>query len=169
MNIFYLSTDTRICAQYHTNKHLVKMITESAQILCTVKRVLDTDCEFTNILYKVTHKNHPSTLWAMSSKKNYLWLYSLFRQLCVEYTFRYKKIHACETKLLQILKSPPKNIPETKFTQPTLAMPDQYKDANAVRAYRNYYIGAKSHLFMWKKRPAPYWIPKHLILESSKC
>ena len=28
MNIFYLDNDPELCAQYHTNKHIVKMILE---------------------------------------------------------------------------------------------------------------------------------------------
>ena len=35
MNIFILDKDIEKCAQYHCDKHLIKMILESAQLLCT--------------------------------------------------------------------------------------------------------------------------------------
>ena len=41
MNIFYLDKDPVVAAQMSCDKHVVKMILESAQMLCTVKRVLD--------------------------------------------------------------------------------------------------------------------------------
>ena len=36
MNIFVLDWDVRKCAQYHNDKHVVKMILETAQLLCGV-------------------------------------------------------------------------------------------------------------------------------------
>ena len=41
MNIFYLDRDPVKAAQMSCDKHVVKMILESAQMLCTAKRVLD--------------------------------------------------------------------------------------------------------------------------------
>ena len=41
MNIFYLSHDVDECARFHVDKHVVKMILESAQLLSTAHRVLD--------------------------------------------------------------------------------------------------------------------------------
>ena len=35
MNIFILDEDIDKCAEYHVDKHVVKMILESAQLLCT--------------------------------------------------------------------------------------------------------------------------------------
>ena len=43
MNIFYLDRDPKIAAQMMCDKHVVKMILESAQILSTAHRVLDGD------------------------------------------------------------------------------------------------------------------------------
>ena len=43
MNIFYLDRDPKIAAQLACDKHVVKMILESAQMLCTAHRVLDGD------------------------------------------------------------------------------------------------------------------------------
>ena len=41
MNIFYLHKDPDICAEYHCDKHVLKMIIEYAQLLSTAHRMLD--------------------------------------------------------------------------------------------------------------------------------
>ena len=43
MNIFYLDRNPKVAAEMHCDKHVVKMILESAQMLCTAHRVLDSD------------------------------------------------------------------------------------------------------------------------------
>ena len=100
MNIFYLDHDHTTCAKYHNDKHCVKMILEYAQLLCTAHRELDGDnCMHPDVLYKATHKNHPSAVWTRQCSRNYIWLYYLWRELCKEYTYRYGKEHASWTKL----------------------------------------------------------------------
>jgi hypothetical protein len=37
------------------------------------------------------------------------------------------------------------------------AMPDQYKNSDAVRAYRDYYIYEKSRFAKWKTGNVPSW------------
>ena len=97
MNIFYLDRHPIKAAQMMCDKHVVKMILESAQILSTAHRVLDGDDYADRYgLYKIAHKNHPSTIWARSGGLNYLWLYDHMRGLMQEYTYRYGKIHATE-------------------------------------------------------------------------
>ena len=69
MNIFYLHEDPKKAAEYQYNKHVVKMILESAQMLCTAHHLLDgPDAD---VPYKIAHKNHPSTVWARQSSQNY--------------------------------------------------------------------------------------------------
>jgi hypothetical protein len=175
MNIFYLDPNPRTCAQMHNDKHTVKMILEYAQLLSTTHRVLDgtqssrlskTGRKQTTfvlpdgrepILYSATHINHPSTIWVRQSDDNYIWLYNLWRQLMIEYTYRYGKNHACE-KLIESLCIVPQNIHNGKFTQPTPAMPDEVKIAgDSIKSYRNYYIKNKGHLATWKNRNIPEW------------
>ena len=108
MNIFFLDKDPVIAAQYHCDKHCVKMILESAQLLSTAHRVLDEDDAHPD-LYKVAHKNHPSTIWTRSSEEHYIWLYELFRNLSIEFGNRYGKIHLSWNKLGFVLDSLPKN------------------------------------------------------------
>jgi|TARA_R110000824_G_scaffold25739_3_gene89312 hypothetical protein len=157
MNIFYLSRDPAKASKYHCDKHVVKMILESAQMLSTAHRILDGDsCD--KSLYKATHKNHPSTVWVRSNSYNYQWLYSLLCNLCSEYTFRYKKTHATQ-RLLKPLKSCPNNIPKNKtWVEPPQCMPDEYKCTDTVEGYRKYYIGEKMRFAKWAYSDTPEWV-----------
>ena len=178
MNIFYLSPDCLTCAQYHVDKHVVKMILEYTQLLSTAHRMLDGTPTIgksktgrnvkrwilpdvrDSVLYQATHINHPSAVWTRESKANYLWLYTLLDFLCEEYTHRYGKVHKVQAdKILGHLYYAPKNIPlDPSFTEPPPAMPDEYKVMNdSVASYRNYYIGAKSGFAKWKNRETPSW------------
>jgi hypothetical protein len=89
MNIFYIHENPTISAKAMSNKHVVKMILESAQLLSTAHHILDKSTS--SELYKPTHKNHPSAIWVRQSYKNYQWLYNHFISLCEEYTKRYNK------------------------------------------------------------------------------
>jgi len=159
MNIFYLNEDPQIAAVEHNDKHCVKMILESAQMLCTAHRVLDGDERADELfMYKEAHKNHPSTIWVRDNVHNYWWLYRLFVALCDEYTYRYGKGHLTDINLREVLRLPPKNIPvNRKFYQPPQCMPEQYKCEDSVEAYHKYYMGEKSSFSVWKKRPTPDW------------
>ena len=176
MNIFYLHPDPKICAELHNDKHVVKMILEYAQLLSTAHRFLDgiqsvgvsktnrkqtryvISDEREHTLYLSTHTNHPSAIWVRQSYENYEWLYKLFIAVLNEYTYRYGRIHA-SARLIDALYTPPTHIPKgVGFTEPTPAMPDEYKvSGNSVRSYINYYLGAKQHLASWKKRQIPEW------------
>jgi len=180
MNIFYLSTDPIECAQFHNDKHTVKMILEYSQLLSTAHRVLDGN-ETTilsksgrkqkwfslpdnrdQLLYKATHMNHPSAKWCRENDSNYKWLYDLFCALCDEYTYRYGKIHLTDMKLRQVLSHVPKNIPKGSFCEPWRAMPDDMKiGKDSLASYRNYYRQGKQHLATWSgkinSRPVPQW------------
>jgi hypothetical protein len=182
MNIFYLHKDPKKAAEYHVDKHCVKMILETCQLLSTAHRVLDglgpmkikspnsnrmvtrywIPDDRQEALYNATHVNHPSAVWCRDNVENYVWLWSLLKELCTEYTYRYGKIHKCEEiGLVEKLKTPPKNIPFGTFTEPTPAMPNQYKVlGDGVQSYRNYYNGEKQRMFSWKKRQVPGFINK---------
>jgi hypothetical protein len=167
-----------LCAQYHNNRHLIKMILETAQLLSTAHRVLDgvetVEQKYVdgslparwrnvkrwklsdnreNLLYSATHINHPSAQWVRQSVANYMWLSNLLVELCKEYTYRYGKIHKCERDgLVKLLHDcVPGNISLTKFTEPTPAMPDEVKvTGDSMKSYRNYYISNKQHLASWQ-------------------
>jgi len=175
MNVFYLHHHPSICAKMHNDKHVVKMILEYAQLLSTAHRVLDGSVSVgvsktgrkqtkyvltgyrESVLYSATHINHPSAVWVRQSDKNYTWLFSMFQALLSEYTYRYGKVHKC-TQLESALANIPNAIPYKAFTEPTPAMPDEYKVANdSVQSYRNYYNGSKQRMAVWKNRPVPNW------------
>jgi hypothetical protein len=181
VNIFYVHSDPVICAQQHVDKHVVKMILEYAQLLCTAHRVCDgtevlglspsgrkqkqwrLEDERDAVLYKATHINHPSAKWARHSLDNYQWLFKLWIELMREYHFRYGKIHSC-MRLAKHLRFPPTKISTTEqFSAPWRAMPEEFKEPRdvpeyTVKSYRNYYNGAKMNMFKWKNRPTPDWI-----------
>ena len=141
MNIFYLDKNPVKAAQLQYNKHVVKMILESAQMLCTAHHcIMGSDAD---VPYKSTHKNHPSTVWVRQSAQNYAWLYHHMMALGDEYTKRYGKKHLSITKCEDKLAILPGGILHTGFEQPPQCMPDEYKDECSIQAYWNYYIGEK--------------------------
>jgi aminopeptidase-like protein len=166
MNIFLLDKNLEICATYHCNKHIISQIKESCQLLSTAHRVLDgklidkkwihPDKIINDIIYKATHINHPSAIWARQSKANYLFLFELLSRLSEEYTYRYNKIHA-STRLFDVLKNAPINISNNALTDVPQCMPDYCKLHDTVEAYRNYYKLEKRHIAIWKNRDVPYW------------
>ena len=153
---FLFTYDPIIAAHWHMDKHVVKMILEYSQIMCTAHHVLGSPISNDN-LYRKTHENHPSSIWVRQGKENYLWLYKLFCAVCDEYKYRYCKTHKTDVKLREILCVVPFNIPQACFTSPPQAMPDDCKCEHAIRAYRQYYIRHKSHIAKWKERNRPYW------------
>ncbi len=141
MNIFYLHKDPCKAAEYQYNKHVVKMILESAQMLCTAHHHYGNG---DNVPYKKAHYNHPSTIWVRQNSRNYYWLYNHMLALGKEYTKRYSKTHLSITKCWEPLQNTPVGMPlGGPVTQPPQCMPDEYKDDCSVKAYWNYYINDK--------------------------
>lgn len=143
-----------ICAMMHGDKHVVKMILETCQLLCSAHHIHKKDYEPP---YRLTHKNHPSAIWTRISLSNYKWLCQLGLELCKEYTYRYGKIHKCEQYIKQMSENMP-DIVDIGFTPVLQAMPDIYKEEDFISAYRNYYFFEKFHLHSWKKRDIPGWV-----------
>lgn len=153
MNIFILDTNIEKCARYHCDQHVVKMILESVQMLCTAlnKKGFDTP-------YKSTHIKHPCVLWVEESYENFLWLQRLAVALNDEYRYRYEKEqnHKSIVVLDDIASYQYDNIGLTEFAQ---AMPDHYKvPGDAVRAYRQFYVGDKMGFAKWTRRRVPAWV-----------
>jgi len=158
------------------DRHVVKMILESAQLLSTAHRVLDgketpgksatgrnvkrwvLDDERNNIMYEATHVNHPSAVWCRTSVENYLWLVEHFFGLLDEYTYRYEKSHKCST-MGYVLQSPPQNLRDFDMTEMPCAMDKQYVISDdPVTNYRNYYKVGKARMHNWTNRQPPEWI-----------
>jgi hypothetical protein len=160
MNIFFLDEDPTMSAQYHVDKHVVKMILETAQLLCGVHHATAPDNTY--VPYKLSHKNHPCSIWARTSLSNYLYLCELGLELCKEYTYRYGKRHKSQDVIEWCLTNKP-NVPDVEFTEPAKAMPDEYKVGDVVQSYRNYYMGAKSGFATWKNREKPFWFEEKVL------
>jgi hypothetical protein len=182
MNIFYLDRDPRLAAEYHCDKHVVKMILESAQLLSSAHRLLDgqlveskkmvagslpirwrntkkwvlNDSRET-LLYSAGWQNHPSAIWVRNNIDHYRYLFDLFQFLIDEYRYRYKKEHKC-SELLSPLFETPFNIDyESPWVDPPQAMPEDCKEKDTVSAYRNYYIRYKYSFAKWTHRQVPSW------------
>ena len=133
MNIFFLSTNPELAVLDHCDKHVVKMVLETTQMMCTAHRLLDGDVAADAMgLYKTAYANHPMTKWVRENQFNYAWTYRLLKELCNEYTYRYDKVHATQSKgILDALQKVPENIcngTETGRTVPPMCMPDKYKN-----------------------------------------
>jgi hypothetical protein len=157
MNIFILSDNPVDAAIQHNDKHVVKMILESAQLLSTAHRILDGTEQIEqrvtktgktrnvkvwklpdwrdDILYGATHRNHPSAIWCRESVSNYQWLWELLSALTDEYYHRYGQykgdggVHhkVRSSGLLDALAWCPHNIKAVQRTPFPQCMPDQYK------------------------------------------
>lgn len=179
MNIFYIHEDPLICAEQHCDQHVIKMVTEYAQLMSTAHRVIDgrpwvgrgpsgrkvlryfhPDPVMNQELYKVCHVNHPSAIWVRQSRENYEWLQRLWCALALEYEYRYGRVHGAFQKLEYYLLLPPTKLPSKVFTEPTPAManfPDCIVEGNSLQSYRNFYWEDKSRFATWKKREKPEW------------
>ena len=140
MNIFYLHSNPFKAAEYQYNKHAVKMVLESAQMLCTAHHHYGNG---DNVPYRKAHYNHPSTIWARQSIQHYDWLRDHFIALADEYHKRYGKRHLAFEKCIDSLLNPPAGMPDNGFIEPPQCMPDQYKSTSAIHAYWQYYIADK--------------------------
>ena len=143
MNVFILDVNPRKAAQMQCDRHVVKMVLESAQILSTIA----------GGPYKPTHQNHPCVVWARACRTNYNWLRRHAHALCEEYTHRYGRVHKCEG-VINSLEAPELPVGITPFVQ---CMPDEFKDPDPVQAYRKYYRGTKPHIAKWTNREVPFW------------
>jgi hypothetical protein len=153
MNIFYLSHKPSRCARWHCDKHVVKMILETAQLLYTAHWVLSITPDFTTAPYRVkTHepgylsiknKKHPCAVWVRESLDNYVWLCQLGIALC---------------------KFPPPELQPTGWTLPPMAMPEEYRNKNPLIAYRAYYRVGKKHILTYTKRSRPHWLSHDIAL-----
>jgi hypothetical protein len=181
MNIFYLDKDPIKAAQLSCDKHVVKMIVESAQMLSTAHRMIDgkeyidktktgrkikrwkhPNSNMEKTLYKACHTGHPSTVWVMQSAYNYHWLYKHMMALNTEFKMRYG--HILDHKTVQLLEGAlmyqPKNISlNTIATDPPPAMPDYCKvPGDSVASYKKYYIYEKQRFATWKSpSTVPAW------------
>ena len=152
MNIFVVDRDPVVAAQQLCDKHVVKMILETAQMLCTVAHNQGHIAP-----YRKTHPKHPCTLWAGASAANWTWLLQHGLAMCAEYTRRYGRVHKSEEVILWCARLRMR-FPASELTPFAQAMPPQYKSECAVTAYRAYYHGEKAKFATWKSEVPTWWI-----------
>lgn len=178
MNIFALDEDPYVAAKWHCDKHVPKMIVESAQMLSTAHRMLDGVSEtrlsksgkrvvkywnhpLDNVLYKAVHMNHPCTIWTRETSANYEWHFQLFVALCREFRKRYGKMHLTQQKLMDVLSHRPhtiKHAPRTPFPLAMKSEPQCINENDRIQSYRDFYQ-TKQHRFTmkWTNRKKPEW------------
>ena len=167
MNIFILDTNPITAASMQCDKHIPKMVLETAQMLASALHrhgVKEESMPLTKsgTPYKAAHPHHPCTIWAGDRRTNFDWLAIHATALCTEYNKRFGKTHACE-KPIQQMHNMIHIIPQCKTyagkrvcTPFAQAMPDEYRDDDAVKAYRAYYHSKQ--FAKWEKgTPAPDW------------
>ncbi len=164
MNIFVVDQNPLKAARALCDRHVVKMIVESAQMLVnpfTLTRVEMAVKTQKGTNYKPSYPNHPCSKWACASSANYRWLLDHAYTLCVEYSVRYRKTHYCQAAILWCWHNLDKvRFPETDLMPFALAMPDSYKSDDAVESYRNYYRNEKAAMAQWNRIPSrkPQWM-----------
>lgn len=164
MNIFALHKDPQICAEYHCDKHVVKMIVETAQMISTT---FEHYGEHKIYMLKPVFKNHPCTIWARQSYENLHWLIGLGYFLCKEYSKRYDKKHKYDGEFYHAVMKDlhfieKDRFPEQGLTQFYCAMPDDCKiifngRLQPIASYRNYYRNEKRSICKWKLGNVPTW------------
>ncbi len=181
MNIFVLDKDPVVAASYHCDKHVVKMILEAGQMLCTAhwthalaknkktmkdfKRVRDAKEWLRDNTplhlqppWSITHMRHPCTIWTAENTGNYTWHTRLMRALLDEYTSRYDRTHKSEEVYDWLVRNTPQRMLVGMKTPHPQCMPDPCKvPGNPVAAYRNYYNTHKGHMAQWRYSPIPQW------------
>lgn len=174
MNIFWLDVNLELSAQYHIDRHITKIPTEVAQVLCDTYHFNQSTfpnwnefVTYRNEPYRKTNINHTIQKWARLSLLTFNAACDYGLALCKEYTYRYNKEHAAK----QVINYCIQNKNSLKFdeiinlplSEPPQCMPDQYKNSNLITAYRNYYINCKTkdkagnNMAKWTKREIPSW------------
>lgn len=158
MNIFFLHRLAPLAASMHCDKHVGKMLIESCQLLATAHHHHGSP-----VTYKPTHVNHPSNVWTRQSRLHYNYVATLALYLGREFYKRYGKRHKSHDMLLAELMDAPVALYDSPatWTDPPLAMPDEYKCADTVEAYRRFYASKRDRMPMvyWRgAQPAPLWL-----------
>lgn len=164
MNVFFLHDDPRQAALMLGDKHVNKMLLESAQMLFTAVRQHGYDGGG----YKSAYEHHPMTKWVAQSYDHAQWVLEHALELGWEYTRRFGKYHKTHAMLPALSVAIHKHMPDNGWRNPPRCIPDEYKldyDTYAgdgvschVASYRQYYKHAKAHLHKYTNREAPAWL-----------
>jgi len=161
MNIFVLHPNPRKAARMQCDKHVVKMVLETTQILSTVMHLSGVKGP-----YKATHSGHPCTLWVLQSRANWAWLRAHGLSLAKEYSWRYGRRHSCHSVLLHQIPEKLSSLPDVPLTPFVNCTP--YKDLPVISAYRKYYLVDKASFATWKHDNMPKWFAEKTWEDTSK-
>lgn len=161
MNIFALSYSPVDSARWQHDKHVVKMLLETAQMLSTNASLVPEwaeKCERLDLtapsfeaggveFYVPTYVNHPCTKWARATLGNFRWLCLHGEALWREFDHRFGGMHASYERIIAPLRDLAYNsfdYSDVTMTPFATAMPDCYKvPGDAVQSYRDYYLNEK--------------------------
>lgn len=163
MNIFSTSEDPDQSARWLVDKHCVKMLLETTQLLCTAYHLQGIEAP-----YKQSHRNHLSSLWARASWDNFQWLIAHGHGIADEYTARYGKVHKSQAVLewcedhAHLL-----GFDSCDLTPFAIAISGdcvcrtlpEFESLSATEKYKAYCFFDKQHIAIWK-RNKPYWYNK---------
>lgn len=203
MNIFLLSYERnpykhfKEQAAYHCDKHVIKMIAESTQLIITgmtVKREAGAFSDSLSDHYKLPsmqpaalpckplgsgHAKHPCCLWASASIKHVHYLVRLAIALCNEKKKRWpiKADHEYEV-WLHAINQDLFALGFCDYDPLPLDFAVAVKDAElrstalphheAVAIYRSYYVTDKASFATWRKVMTPIWYQMDLELAASQ-
>lgn len=185
MNLFLIDKNILECVVALCDKHCVKMILETCQVLyaCWHVRSPLPDHDPTIAPYRKTHVNHPISIWVRHNESHYNWTCNYGLALCAEYTRRYGKIHKTQYHLerLQSWGYPPKVLPDVPIKKKTKewvyarkGIPSEFEyfplcmdessytrvngEYHAVASYKNYYQSKNDKIKMeWRHTEKPTW------------
>jgi hypothetical protein len=177
MNLFFLDIDPKKCAIYHCDKHIVKMILEIVQMLYTAHIVLKSINLPINHYRKISNHIHPTAVWIRICKENYLYAAEIAISIAHEYTFRYGRVHSCESHAIWLKNNLPKfdnlqdysqskkkiifatndDFSSLGMTPIPLCMPEDCYLTDPIKSYRKYYLLYKKYFVRWTSRSFPYW------------
>lgn len=164
MNLFILDENIALSAQYHVDKHIVKMPTETAQMISFLYHDIELwneDIPSFIMKFSKAHNKHPCTIWIKSSLQNFQYACTLGLELYNEYQYRYNKPdkHSRAKAIFEFGLNNPPNLPNIGITPFAQAMDDEYKISTCpITNYRQYYYIGKNKLHTWKNRPVPNFI-----------
>lgn len=168
VNIFFVDLNPTRAAEALVDKHVVKMVLESTQMLANAyyheKATCPPPSTMSGTPYQKVHWDHPSAIWVREDFKHWVWLKMHAFELARQYTVRFPnallKEHACLKALQYMEKNSPIGwLGNRNFTQPPQCMPPEFKvRGDSVAAYRAYYRIGKKELHAWTSVPPPEWI-----------
>ena len=170
MNLFILDLNPKISAQYHVDKHIVKMPTETAQMISFIYHSEFWESEIPDFImnFSRSHYAHPCTIWMRESLSNFIYSCQIGIELYQEYQYRYNQPdkHKRAISIFEFAINNPPNLPNLGLTKFAQAMePDFIQTPCPIENYRMYYRIAKKHLHRWTKREKPQFCWKFCFLE----